>query len=151
MRDGAPSAPQLHIAFDFGTRRIGIATGDSLTRTARALTTIAYQGALPWDAIGKLIADYRPHHLIVGLPCNMDGTPTSTTSAARAFAAQLEQRFRIPVTMVDEHLSSRAAEDELRHARASGLKKRRTVHADVDKVAAKLLLDQWYAHGVVPP
>lgn len=138
------NGPQLHLAFDYGTRRIGIATGDSLTRTARALTTLEHNDSPPWDAIGKLVADYRPARLIVGLPCNDDGTPTTTTPMARTFGTALEQRFGIPVVFVDEHLSSRAAESELRTARASGFKKRRTVHADVDKIAARLLLEQWY-------
>lgn len=145
MTLSAGTAPQIHLAFDFGTRRIGIATGDSLTRTARALTTLEHKGSPPWHAIANLIADYQPAHLIVGLPCNMDGTPTTTTALARAFASELQTRYALPVALVDEHLSSREAESELREARASGLKKRRTAHADVDKVAAKLLLDQWYA------
>lgn len=136
--------PQIHLAFDFGTRRIGVAVGDSLTRTARALVTLEHKDSPPWERIAKLIADYRPAHLIVGLPVNMDGTPTTTTDLARAFAAQLEERYSLPVTLVDERLSSRAAADVLRDARASGLKKRRTATADIDKVAAKLLLEQWY-------
>jgi putative holliday junction resolvase len=141
------SAPQIHLAFDYGTRRIGIATGDSLTCTARALTTLEHNDAPPWDAIGKLLAEYRPTRLIVGLPCNDDGTATTMTSKARAFGMAIEQRFGIPIVFVDEHLSSREAENELRVARASGLKKRRTVHADVDKIAARLLLEQWYRGG----
>ena len=140
----ASRTPTIHLAFDYGTRRIGLATGDSLTRTARALTTLEHNGAPPWDAIGKLLAEYRPAGLIVGLPCNDDGTPTTMTSKARAFGAALEQRFGIPIVFVDEHLSSREAESELRAARASGMKKRRTVHADVDMIAARLLLEQWY-------
>jgi putative Holliday junction resolvase len=145
----APSRPEIHLAFDFGTRRIGVASGDSLTRTARALTTLEYKGTPPWAAIGQLIAEYQPARLIVGLPCNMDGTPTTTTAPARAFALQLKQRFELPVDLVDERLSSVEAERELRAARASGLKKHRVVHADVDRVAAKLLLERWYSEGSV--
>lgn len=141
---------QLHLAFDFGTRRIGVASGDSITRTARALTTLEHKDSPPWAAIAKLLAEYQPAHLIVGLPCNMDGTPTTMTALARAFAAELQKRAQLPVALVDERLSSHEAEGELRAARASGLKKRRTVHADVDKVAAKLLLERWYAEGAAP-
>lgn len=143
------SRPEIHLAFDFGTRRIGVASGDSLTRTARALTTLDHHDSPPWPVIAKLIADYQPAHLIVGLPCNMDGTPTTSTAPARAFAVELQTRSQLPVALVDERLSSREAASELREARASGLKKRRTVHADVDKVAAKLLLERWYAEGAV--
>ena len=141
--------PQIHLAFDFGTRRIGVASGDSLTRTALALTTLTHKNSPPWSLIEKLIAEYQPAQLIVGLPTNMDGTDTAMTSPARAFAQELQAKCGLPVTLVDERLSSREAESELRDARSSGMKKRRTVHADVDKVAAKLLLEQWYAGGAV--
>jgi putative holliday junction resolvase len=145
-----PPSPQILLAFDYGTRRIGVASGDTLTRTARALTTLEHKGAPPWANIAKLIADYQPNRLIVGLPCNMDGTATTTTAPAQAFARELEQRYRLPVVLVDERLSSREAASELRDARAEGLKKRRTVHADLDKVAARLLLERWYAEGAAP-
>lgn len=141
------TSPQLLLAFDFGTRRIGVAAGDTLTRTARALTTLEYTGAVPWAAVGKLITDYEPARLIVGLPFDMDGTDTAMTKPARAFAHGLRERFKRPVALVDERMSSKDAERELKQARASGLKKRRTVHADVDKVAAKLVLERWYIEG----
>lgn len=136
--------PQVILAFDFGTRRIGVASGDTLTRTARALTTLECVGdAVPWQAIDKLMREYQPSQLVVGLPWNMDGTPTLLTDASRNFAAQLKARYDKPVALVDERLSSREAEAQLRDARASGLKKRRNTHADVDMIAAKILLEQW--------
>jgi putative Holliday junction resolvase len=141
----APPSPQLILAFDFGTRRIGLAAGDTLTRTARGLSTLDCSRGTPWPAIDKVCADLQPSRLIVGLPLNMDGTPTALTNAARAFAAELATRCRKPVTLVDERLSSREAEAELRDARASGLKRGRTTHADIDKVAARILLERWFA------
>lgn len=143
------TAPQLLLAFDFGTRRIGVAAGDTLTQTARPLTTLEYTAAIPWTHIGKLIADYQPARLIVGLPSNMDGTDTEMTKPSRAFAHGLRERFKLPVALVDERLTSKQAERELKAARASGLKKRRTVHADIDMVAAKLVLERWYIEGPV--
>lgn len=136
------TAPQIIFAFDYGTRRIGIASGDTLTRTARPLATI--ESTSPWDAIGKLIADYRPTQLVVGVPYNMDGTPTLLTDAAREFARALQKRYGLPACLIDERLSSREAEAELRHARASGLKRRRLTHADVDMTAAKIVLERWF-------
>lgn len=137
-------APQVILAFDFGTRRIGVASGDTLTRTARALTTLEYStAALPWIAIDKLMREYQPAQLVVGLPWNMDGTPTLLTDASRAFGAELNTRYNKPVALVDERLSSREAESQLREARASGMKKRRNTHADVDMIAARILLEQW--------
>lgn len=142
--NGPSTAPQLILAFDYGTRRIGVASGDTLTRTARALTTLERSAALPWPAIAKLIEEFRPAQLVVGLPYNMDGTPTHLTETTRAFARELHSRHRIPVVLVDERLSSREAEGQLREARASGLKKRRLTHGDVDMAAAKVLLERWF-------
>lgn len=141
---GPSSTPQLILAFDFGTRRIGVACGDTLTRTARSLTTLNVTGATPWNDIGRLIADYRPARLIVGLPYNMDGTPTALAESVRAFARELLGRYTLPVALVDERLSSREAEAQLRNARAQGLKRRRLTHADVDMAAAKILLERWF-------
>ena len=136
--------PQVIFAFDYGTKRIGVASGDTLTHTARALTTIERSNnVIPWMAIDKLVREYQPSQLVVGLPWNMDGTPTVLTEASRTFAAELKARYSKPVALVDERLSSREAESQLRDARASGLKKRRNTHADVDMIAARILLEQW--------
>jgi putative holliday junction resolvase len=137
-------SPEIIFAFDYGTRRIGVASGDTLTRTARGLATVTCTPTPPWDAIGKLIADYRPTQLVVGVPYNMDGTPTLLTDAARDFARALHQRYGLPACLIDERLSSREAEAELRHARATGLKRRRLTHADVDMTAAKIVLERWF-------
>ena len=132
--EGNPApAPQLILAFDYGTRRIGVASGDTLTRTARALTTLERSGNLPWPAIGKLIAEYRPAQLIVGVPYNMDGTATAHTAATRSFARELHTRHAIAVALVDERLSSREAEAQLREARAGGLKRGRVTHLYGDR------------------
>lgn len=149
--------PLVILAFDYGTRRIGVASGDTLTGTARALTTLEtkntgsnFETAIPWTAIDKLIRDYQPAQLVVGMPWNMDGTPTLLTDASRAFGAELQARYHKPVALVDERLSSREAEAQLRDARASGIKKRRNTHADVDMIAAKILLEQWLRNPTLP-
>jgi putative Holliday junction resolvase len=142
---GPSSAPQLILAFDYGTRRIGVASGDTLTRTARAVTTLERSGELPWAAIDKLTREFQPAQFIVGVPYNMDGTPTQLTAATRTFARELHARHGIAVALVDERLSSREAEGQLREARAGGLKRRRLTHGDVDMTAAKVLLERWFA------
>lgn len=139
-----PAGPQIILAFDFGTRRIGVASGDTLTRTARELTTLDGANGPPWKEIDALVREYRPSQFVVGLPLNMDGTPTTQTDASRRFARDLKQRYQSPVALVDERLSSKEAEAQLREARASGMKRRRTTHADVDRVAARILLEQWF-------
>jgi putative Holliday junction resolvase len=140
------SPPQIIFAFDFGTRRIGVATGDTLTRTARGIVTFDRASQIPWERISKLVCEYRPAQLIVGVPYNMDGTPTLLTDSAREFARELRDRFRLPACLMDERLSSKEAEAELREARASGLKRRRLTHADVDMTAAKIILERWFAN-----
>ena len=91
------------LAFDFGTRRIGVASGNTLIRAAHPLTTIdAPRAATRFDAIGALIARWRPAQLIVGLPVHADGTPHAMTTRARMFARELELRFAVPVVLVDE-------------------------------------------------
>ena len=137
--------PDTLIAFDFGTRRIGLATGDTLTRTARGHSTLDCARGIPWPALDQVFADLQPAQLIVGLPYNMDGTPTALTPAARGFATELQARYHKPVALVDERLSSREAEAQLRDARAAGLKRGRTTHADVDMIAARILLERWFA------
>lgn len=121
-----------------------MASGDTLTRTARTLATLDQTSGAPWKAIDALVREFQPALFVVGLPLNMDGTPTSLTGASRAFGAELAARYRMNVALVDERLSSREAEALLRAARRSGLKRRRTTHGDVDQVAARILLERWF-------
>lgn len=145
MAPAPGAAPQIILAFDYGTRRIGVASGDTLTRTAHGLKTLDCSRGIPWADIERLVRDYSPAQLIVGLPYNMDGSPTPLTPAVRRFAAQLQARHALAVALVDERQSSREAEAQLRYARAQGLKRRRTTHADVDMTAASVLLARWFA------
>jgi len=122
-----------------------VASGNTLTRTARGLTTLDCTRGLPWPAIDTLVADSAAARLLVGIPYNMDGTPTFLTESCRHFASRLAERYRLPVDLVDERLSSREAQEQLRTARATGLKRRRVAPGDVDMTAAKILLERWFA------
>jgi putative holliday junction resolvase len=148
MSGGMPPGPvslTVILAFDYGTRRIGVASGNTLSRVAQALCTLeCRQQQIPWNDINKLIADYLPGQLVVGLPYNEDGTPTGMTAPAQAFAAQLAESSKLPVALVDERNSSREAERELAYLRRSGIKTRRVTHADVDMVAARVVLERWF-------
>jgi putative Holliday junction resolvase len=137
------SQPELVLAFDYGERRIGVACGNTLTASARPLTTLTRSPQTPWDAIAALVKEYSPSKFVVGLPYNMDGTDTVLSQTARDFAAELTARYARPAILVDERLSSRAASEELRDARASGSQRRRVSRADIDMTAAKVLLEQW--------
>jgi len=139
-----PAAPIL--AFDFGLRRIGVACGNRLTGTASPLAAAANGPSGPdWMAIARVVREYRPGHIVVGLPPGAEGTPGHVGAAARAFADELGRRHGLPVTRVDEHLSSREAEAELKAQRASGARTRRVQKADIDSLAAALILERWLA------
>jgi putative Holliday junction resolvase len=133
------------LALDFGLRRIGVASGDTLTRTPHPRTTVANGPRGPdWPALDRLLADTRPARIVVGEPYNADGSVSALTDAARRFAAELAQRSRLPVDLVDERWSSQDAEDRLRDARASGERRRRVTKEDVDAAAAAVILERWF-------
>lgn len=100
------------LAFDFGMKYIGIAAGQTITRTASALTTLAAKGGEPdWQAVRELVKEWRPVRLIVGLPLNMDDTESDMSEHARAFADRLGKETGIEVAMADERLTSRAVSE----------------------------------------
>lgn len=139
------TAGMIYLAFDYGEKRIGIAVGDSVTRTARGLATVARGD---WVAITRLVSAWRPRALIVGLPLDEEGAEQSITAAARRFAAELGERLHLPVHLIDERYSSRAADDWLREARSSGRMTRRVRKGDRDIQAARVILQQWLdVHG----
>jgi putative Holliday junction resolvase len=129
------------VAFDFGLRRIGVATANRATRTASPLTTVRVDREPPWRELDRIIDDWRPAQLIVGVP-EGDGA-ASIARRARGFAAALGERYGLPVATVDETLSSAAAESELAEKRRSGYLRRRVGKGGVDRVAACLIAEQW--------
>jgi len=141
---GSKTAAQgVYLGFDFGEKRIGAAIGDSLTRQARPLPAINNSRQPDWDKLKKLLQDWHPLGCVVGLPVDLDGKDQAVTALARAFALQLRTRYGVPVYLVDERLTSRSADAELRSARADGRLNRRVKSGDRDGVAARLILEQW--------
>lgn len=129
------------LAFDFGTRRIGVAVGEMMLRQARPLTTIATEvSSARFAAIGQLIGEWQPARLVVGLPLTLDGVDHEMTARCRRFAHQLEGRFRLPVTLVDERLTSTAADEALRQ-RGLDWRQRK---ARVDAEAAAAILQDYF-------
>lgn len=138
------------LAFDFGRKRIGIATGDTLTATAGPRPAASCSASGPdWAAIEREVRALQPHLFIVGAPYNADGSPGALADDASAFAAELQRRFGIPVERVDERWSSLQANERLRSQRASGERRRRVRKEDVDSAAAAVILERWLAgeHG----
>lgn len=130
------------LAFDFGTKRIGVAVGDFGTRLAHPLTTIAAaENRARFAAISALVAEWRPALLVVGLPSRPDGAEHETGRLARRFAQRLRGRFGIEVALVDEHLTSDAAASALRGAGVRGAKLKRAL----DPVAAQRILESYFA------
>ena len=132
------------LAFDFGEKRIGVATGDLELRIAHPLTVIDSEDTRKrFTAIAKLIAEWRPQRLIVGVPRHADGGVHEIGRLAQRFARRLEGRFGIAVECVDETLTSAAAESRLREAGVRGRKAR----AVLDAAAAREILLTWFAEA----
>jgi putative holliday junction resolvase len=136
---------QTVLAFDFGLKRIGIASGDTLPRQAAPRPAIAAgRGGPDWHAIAREVRALAPGLLVVGAPYNVDGSEGALTAAARGFAAELERRFALPVHLVDERFSSLEASEALKARRASGERRRRVKRADVDSAAAAVILGRFF-------
>jgi putative Holliday junction resolvase len=136
-----PNDHQILLAFDFGLRRLGVATANLATRTASPLTTLRADGEAPWVEIDLLVADWRPAQLVVGVP---EGEGAAAVARrARQFAAALAARYSLPVATVDETLTSIEAEAALAASRRSGYLRRRVGRGRIDRVAACLIAEQW--------
>lgn len=119
--------PVTVLAFDFGLRNIGVATGQAITHTASELATVRARDGVPdWNAVDALVRQWRPDALLVGLPLNMDDTESEMSTRAKSFAKKLRSRYRLAVNLVDERLTSfeaRRISDDLdaQHAIAARL------------------------------
>lgn len=124
------------LAFDYGEKRIGVAIGNVLTRHARALGVVPNPNSqFRFEVVGKLIGEWNPDALVVGLPCHPDGTPHKMTQLAKRFGNQLNGRFNLPVDWVDERYSSVAADLDMRE---------KGMAADMrDAEAARIILQQY--------
>ncbi|HHE9480669.1 TPA: Holliday junction resolvase RuvX [Haemophilus influenzae] len=129
------------LAFDFGTKSIGCAIGQSITGTAQALPAFKAQDGIPnWEAIEKCLKEWKPNVVIVGLPLNMDGTEQNLTLLARKFANRLQGRFGVNVHLQDERLTTTQARSEIfERGGFKALKK-----GKVDGISACLILESWF-------
>ena len=123
------TTPLSFLAFDFGIRRVGVAVGNSMLKQAQPLITLSSMGDARFDAIARLVHEWQPDALVVGVPTHPDGAPHDNTRRARAFARQLHGRFGLPVHEVDERYTTVEA---MSHGAA-----------DVDAAAAALILEQY--------
>lgn len=132
------------ISFDFGTKSIGCAIGQSITGTAQALPAFKAQNGMPdWTAIEKCLTEWQPDLVVVGLPLNMDGTEQELTLRAKKFAQRLHGRFGIKVEFQDERLTTAAARTEIfERGGFRALKK-----GKVDGISACLILESWFENN----
>ena len=134
-----PTANATVLAFDFGTRRIGVAVGNALIRFAQPLVTIAADPATMLAMICALVDEWQPTELVVGLPRHADGTPHEMTAKAERFARDLSDRFHVPVALVDERWTTELAQSQLDRERRG-----REGRSERDEIAAQLILQAYF-------
>ena len=134
------SEPRLLLGFDYGSKQIGVAVGQAVTGQARELCVLKAQNGVPdWTQIERLLKEWQPDALVVGLPLNMDGTPSEMSARAEKFARRLHGRFQLPVFTHDERLTTFEAKGQrLAQGQRGGYRER-----PVDALAAALLLEGW--------
>jgi putative holliday junction resolvase len=138
------SNAQSYFGIDYGTRKIGVSVGQTLTRTAMGIAVIAVRSGEPdWPALDQLVQRWKPNAFIVGMPYNMDGTESDMTARAKVFADTLTERYKLPWHGIDERLSTRAAR-EITRDNAELIGKRYNDRAKVDAMAAQLVLESWF-------
>ncbi|MYM63671.1 Holliday junction resolvase RuvX [Pseudomaricurvus sp. HS19] len=128
------------LAFDYGTRNIGVASGQTLTGSSSELAPLRARDGIPdWDELGRLLGEYKPDLVLVGLPLNMDDSDSDLSLRARKFANRVHGRFGVQVELVDERLSTFEAKQEA----ASRGHKGNYRNAPIDSIAARLLVESW--------
>ncbi len=147
---GVPTLPtvplscRIALGFDFGRVRIGVAIGEAVTGSARPLCVLPTRQQQPdWVAIARLIQDWQPDRLVVGVPRQADDSANAVTEAALQFSRQLSKHFRLPVATIDERLSSWEAEQRCFETTPT---KRRRPDQTLDAQAAAVILESWFNH-----
>ena len=136
---------QRLIAFDYGTKNIGVASGQSLTSSANSLVPLKAKDGIPdWTHIEKLLQEWQPDLVLVGLPLNMDGSESELSARARKFANRIHGRFGVKVELVDERLSSFEAKGEVIRSGGS----RDYKNNPVDSIAARIILEAWFEQNL---
>ena len=139
-------SPRTYLAFDFGERRIGVAIGNDLTTTARALTAIdASNDEARFEAVARLVAEWQPSAFIVGRPTHPDGAAHAMTARCEKFARQLRGRFSRPALLVDERYTSVEAARLLSGGKLTGQRRKQAIDAE----AAAQILRRFFAEGAI--
>ena len=135
---------EIIMGFDYGTRKIGVATGQLITRTATPIAIITARDGIPnWSEIEALINEWRPTQFVVGLPLNMDGTESDISRRALKFARRLTGRFNLPHHTIDERLTTREAKEQHGLRREFQKRSQKESQQQIDDIAAKIILESW--------
>jgi putative Holliday junction resolvase len=137
------------LGFDYGARRIGVASGNRISQSARPLPVLMVKSGQPdWVRVDALLSEWQPQALVVGLPLTLDGGEQAITRGARAFADALGTRSKLPVHLIDERHTSQEAARRFAAQRAAGSARRRDAE-NIDSLAAAVILESWLAqtHG----
>ena len=143
------NSPQMIMAFDFGTQKMGMAVGQSMIESANPLALFPMKDGIPnWDELLKIVKQYQPNLFLVGLPLNMDDTESELSARSRKFARRLRHQTNIETLMVDERLTTREARGELEQYQSQGRGKKLAA----DSIAAALFIESWYRNpeGLTP-
>ncbi len=141
LANAAQPLSGTYLAFDFGKKRIGVAVGNAITQTTQALLTLhEEQNTRRFAAISVLIKEWQPATLVVGLPCNDDGSPHEMTALCHRFANRLKGRFNLPVMLVDERYTSATASSYLSENGVHGMKQK----TRLDQIAAQIILQAYF-------
>jgi putative Holliday junction resolvase len=130
------------LGFDFGRRRIGVAVGQTATRSASAVGTVSHAENPDWQSIARLVGDWQPAAFVVGLPLDAEGNETGMSAEARQFGAELAKRYGREVFYSDERLTSVAAGAHFAQARSEGRARRKDARR-LDALAAQIILENW--------
>lgn len=137
------------MGFDYGKRRMGIALGNLITGKAQPLTALEHNQGIPdWMKLDKLMDEWQPSLLVIGLPLQADGQSQKMTRRAKNFSQELWGRYKLPTRMIDERYTTIEAVGRIKAARASGSRGRRTARGDVDAMAAQTILESWLSGDI---
>ncbi|VFP78590.1 Putative pre-16S rRNA nuclease [Candidatus Erwinia haradaeae] len=128
------------LSFDFGMRRIGVASGQNVTKTACPLNVLnAKNGKPDWNEVDILFKEWQPNHIVIGLPLNMDGSDQVITICTRKFSHSIHHRYNIPISLHDERLSTKEARSTLFECEGYQAFRKR----NIDSIAAVIILESW--------
>ena len=132
------------IAFDFGLKHIGMAIGQEITSTAQTFHSLqANNGKPDWNILDILIKEWKPRLFVVGNPLNMDGSDSEMKKKSDKFSHLINKRYKIPVELIDERLTTREAKDRLRSAKDNLI----SDSADTHQISAQIILESWFSEN----